>query len=51
MKTLALGLLLSVSLLSATGCHWHRRHWRNYHDQTYNSERNIDRVSQTRAAS
>jgi hypothetical protein len=37
MKSLALTLLVSVALVSASGCHWHH-HRRNQFDRTFNSQ-------------
>lgn len=38
MKTIALGVLLAVTLVSLAGCHWRHRRWRDYHDRSYNSQ-------------
>jgi len=40
MKTLAIGMLFAAALLSAAGCHWSHRNWR---DNSYNSYYDGDR--------
>lgn len=42
MKTLAIGILFAAALLSAAGCHWRQRNWRDYRDNSYNSYHNGD---------
>jgi hypothetical protein len=48
MKTLVVGLLLAATLVSATGCHWRHRNWRNYRDYGYNSYQSGDHFARDR---
>ena len=43
MKTLAIGMLFAAALLSAAGCHWRHRNWRDNRDYSYNSYYDGDR--------
>jgi hypothetical protein len=51
MKTIALGVLFAVGLVSVTGCHWRHRRWRNYHEHSYNSQRAADQLARAQQAS
>ena len=48
MKTITLGVLFAVVLVSASGCHW--RHRRNYHNRSYNSQSTVDQLAMNRRA-
>jgi hypothetical protein len=50
MKTITLGVLFAVVLVSVSGCHWRHRRDRNYHHRSYNSQSNVDQLAINRRA-
>jgi hypothetical protein len=50
MKTITLGVLFAVALVSVSGCHWRHRRWRNYHERSFNSSQPVDQVAQSQRA-
>jgi hypothetical protein len=47
MKTIALGVLFAVTVVSLAGCHWRHRRWRDYHDRHYGSALGSQQVAQS----
>jgi hypothetical protein len=50
MKTIALGVLFAVTIVSLAGCHWRHRRWRNHYDRSFNATQAVDQVAQSRRA-
>jgi hypothetical protein len=50
MKISAIVTLFAAALISAAGCHWRHRNWRDHRDYSDNSYRSDDHVGNQRVA-